>query len=124
MQAQVSVATHEILGLGEFPGGSRDASIIEIVDIPDTELYKLRQLGSKFVDGKGVITVVAPPPPPPPPPIPDYGDDATPDQAQLVAAVVALRQYLQQASPTAPQSAAALKMLIRVVLFVAKRLVG
>jgi hypothetical protein len=57
-------------------------------------------------------------------PVPDYGNDATPDQTQLVQAVATLRQYLAIASPTAPQTTAAFKLLIRVVLFILKRTIG
>lgn len=59
---------------------------------------------------------------PPPPPIPlDYGSDSPP-RPQLNDVVTQLRQYLQVANPTAAQSATALKLVIRVVLFTLQRL--
>jgi hypothetical protein len=55
-----------------------------------------------------------------PPPAPDYGDDDAP-QDQLAEAVAKLRAYLGLPAPTAAQTMGALKLLIRVVLFVVKR---
>lgn len=54
--------------------------------------------------------------PPPIPPPADYGTDLTP-RAQIADAITQLRTYLGVAAPTAAQSATALKLLIRVVLF-------
>lgn len=60
--------------------------------------------------------------PPPPRPIPlDYGADDT-SRDQLQDAVTTLRAYLGVATPTAAQSAAALKIAIRVVLYALRRL--
>jgi hypothetical protein len=60
--------------------------------------------------------------PPTPPAKIDTGTDVPPDQYEKLAeAVVTLRNYLQVATPTAAQSAGALKLLIRIVLFVLKR---
>jgi hypothetical protein len=55
-----------------------------------------------------------------PPPPPNYGNEETP-RAQLAEAVTTLRTYLALDTPTAAQSAGALKLLIRIVLFVLKR---
>jgi hypothetical protein len=59
--------------------------------------------------------------PDPIPPTPDFGTDVPPDfQFQLANAVQNLRQYLALATPTAAQNAAALKTLIRVVLYLVR----
>jgi hypothetical protein len=60
---------------------------------------------------------------PTPPLVIDYGTDAPADYAatQLQIAVTNLRQYLQAASPTQAATVAALKLTIRVVLFLARR---
>jgi hypothetical protein len=63
-----------------------------------------------------------PPDPPPPRPVPlDYGADDT-ARDQLQDAVTALRAYLGTSTPPAAQSAAALKIVIRVVLYALRRL--
>lgn len=66
------------------------------------------------------------PPPEPAPPKPDYGTDVPDDYLfqQHVQAITNLRQYLQVATPTAAQSTAALKTLIRVVLYREKQMDG
>lgn len=69
---------------------------------------------------KGNTPTPADPPPTPPPPV-DYGTDDT-ARDQLPDAVTTLRTYLGLASPTAAQSGAALKIVIRVVLFMLRRL--
>lgn len=60
---------------------------------------------------------------PPPPPIPpDYGGDAPDDYPSRAAdAVTRLRAYLGASSPTGAQTVAALKVLIRLVLYLARR---
>lgn len=63
-------------------------------------------------------------PPPPRPFVPDFGGEADDDatfRGKSQAAVNDLRAYLALSSPTATQSAAALKLLIRVVLFLVRR---
>lgn len=66
----------------------------------------------------GAATVVAAHVPPAPI---DFGSDASSDRQAVVDAVASLRQYLGAASPNQAQTIAALKLLIRVVLFVLKR---
>lgn len=52
----------------------------------------------------------------------DYGDDVPNDQERKMAeGVRSLRTYLQVASPNGAQTAAALKILIRIILFMLKR---
>lgn len=83
-------------------------------------------------DADGAITelppaaaaVVAAHVPPPPPAPPDFGADVPQDGAyrsQAAAAVAALRDYLAQPAPTAPQTVAALKLTIRAVLWLLRR---
>jgi hypothetical protein len=62
----------------------------------------------------------ADPPPPRPAPL-DYGAD-DPPRDQLQDAITTLRAYLAVSAPTAAQSAAALKIVIRVVLYALRRL--
>lgn len=59
-----------------------------------------------------------------PPEPPDYGTDAEDlsDAAALRTAVQNLRTYIGLASPTAAQSATALKLVIRVVLAMLRRM--
>lgn len=60
--------------------------------------------------------------PPPAPTKPDYGADAPPDYAaKLASAVTNLRAYLGASSPTVAQTVAALKAVIRLVLYLARR---
>lgn len=54
------------------------------------------------------------------PPRPDYASDDTPAE-QIADGVTQLRAYLALANPTAAQSAAALKLTIRGLLFVLRR---
>lgn len=55
----------------------------------------------------------------------DLGSDVPEDQeTKMVQAAQVLRTYLGVATPTATQSAAALKVLIRVVLYVLKHKLG
>jgi hypothetical protein len=64
-------------------------------------------------------------PPPARPFVPDFGGDADDDptfRSKAQQAVNDLRAYLALASPTAAQSATALKLLIRVVLFLLRRM--
>jgi hypothetical protein len=61
--------------------------------------------------------------PPPPPRAVDYGSDLPPRDT-VVDVVSQLRQYLGVASPTLVQTATALKLVIRVLLFLTQRLVG
>lgn len=58
--------------------------------------------------------------PPPIPPTPDYGTDAQPSD-QIATAVTNLRNYLALATPTAAQTAAVIRLLCRVALFVLRR---
>jgi hypothetical protein len=58
--------------------------------------------------------------PPPIPAAPDFGNDAAPTD-QVADAVTQLRAYLGVANPTAAQSAAALKLVIRGLLFILRR---
>lgn len=67
----------------------------------------------------GIATVVANHVPPAPPAQPNYSGDGT-ARDQLPDAVTNLRAYLGVATPTLGQTAAALKLLIRVVLFIAR----
>ena len=60
--------------------------------------------------------------PPPGPTKPDYGDDAPGDYPSRAAdAVTSLRAYLGASSPTVAQTVAALKAVIRLVLYLARR---
>jgi hypothetical protein len=59
---------------------------------------------------------------PAPLPVLDVGSDAAPPD-QLADAVTQLRAYLALAAPTNAQTIAAFKLLIRVVLFVLRRMV-
>jgi hypothetical protein len=60
--------------------------------------------------------------PQPPPPSPSYGGDGTP-RDQLADAVAQLRQYLGVATPTQTQLQSALRLLIRLVLYLAQRVI-
>lgn len=64
--------------------------------------------------------------PDPPSPEPDFGSDApSPDFKKTAAATVqAMRAYLANQSPTAPQTVAVVKLLIRTMLFIVKFLVN
>lgn len=67
-------------------------------------------------------TPIAADPEPIRPPRIDLGGDVPPDQdAQLSAQAATLRDYVALASPTATQTVAALKLLIRIVLWSLKR---
>lgn len=67
------------------------------------------------------VTVLEAHTPPPPPEKIDLGTDVTDDQGDRMAdAATTLRTYLNDPSPTAARDRAALKVLIRVVLFVLK----
>jgi hypothetical protein len=125
MFAEVRADTNQIVALGRVMGPSVDPARI-VVELTPAQADALTPipLGAIYLNPDGTITVIPPPPPPPPSPLPDYGDDATPDQTQLVQAVSALRTYLATATPTAAQSATALKLLIRVVFFLTKRVIG
>lgn len=61
--------------------------------------------------------------PPPPPPV-DYGNDVedTTNRVQFQAAIDNLRAYRALSSPTAAQTVAALKLLIGLVLAMARRM--
>jgi hypothetical protein len=123
-QLQVDRVSRVIQACGFFSAGSPDPAI-DIVECPKTCEEIKAMLGTKVLEKDGTITVTPPPAPPPPPPTPDYGADVPDDyQTQLANAVNQLRQYLGVASPSQAQSTAALKLLIRVVLFIAKRFVG
>lgn len=62
---------------------------------------------------------------PVPPTPPDFGTDAPADYSfQLANAVDNLRQYLQASSPTQAATVAALKLTIRVLLYVLRRQIG
>lgn len=76
--------------------------------------------GDSNVDA--IATVVTAHVPAPPPPLPDYADEET-TRAQLVSAVDNLRSYLALSSPTNAQTISAFKLLIRVVLFLCRRVV-
>lgn len=77
----------------------------EVVDLPTT--------------ARAVVDAHQPPDAPTPP---DYGNDAPADfDRQAAAAVANLRAYLALTSPTGAQTIAALKLVIRVVLFLARR---
>lgn len=52
---------------------------------------------------------------------PDYGEDAEDLEAKAADAVQALRSYLALGSPTGAQTVAALKLTIRVVLYLVRR---
>lgn len=56
------------------------------------------------------------------PDVPDFGTDV-PDNFvfQIAAGVVQARQYLQIASPSLPQTAAMVKLIIRLILYMLKR---
>ena len=83
------------------------------------------------IDQRQVAAVIAahdptpdatPTPPDATPTPPDFGDDAPDDyRARAADAVVSLRAYLRASSPTGAQTVAALKVLIRLVLFLARR---
>lgn len=124
MQAEIWDATGQILRVAPvFP--DTPPTGVRVADLtPDqVDFIQAHPIGQLVLQPDG--TVVVPPVLPFPTPIvPDYGTDATPDRTQLVQAVTALRQYLNVASPTAAQSAQALKLLIRVVLFLCKQLIG
>lgn len=63
--------------------------------------------------------------PPPPPEKVDIGEDVATDQGDRMAdAATALTTYLRSATPTGAQSAAALKILIQVVLYILKHRLG
>jgi hypothetical protein len=56
------------------------------------------------------------------PPTPDFGDDVPDNYAfQLAQAVTNLRTYLNTASPTNAATVGALKLTIRVILYIARR---
>jgi hypothetical protein len=88
--------------------------------IPDDDTNADRQEYLKWLaDGN---TPDAADPLPTPPPTPDFGDEIPPNyEEQLASAVTNLRAYLGLSSPTAGQTVAALKLLIRVVLFLVHR---
>jgi hypothetical protein len=69
------------------------------------------------------ITAVVAAHDPTPDPVPDFGNDAT-TRDQLVSGVTQLRAYLALSNPTAAQSAAALKLVIRGFLFLLKEQYG
>lgn len=52
---------------------------------------------------------------------PDYGSDVEDLEAKAADAVQALRAYLALSSPTGAQAVAALKLTIRVVLYLVRR---
>lgn len=71
------------------------------------------------------VTVLEAHTPPPPPEKIYLGTDVTDDQGYRMAdAATTLRTYLNDPSPTAARDRAALKVLIRVVLFVLKHRLG
>lgn len=70
-------------------------------------------------ESQAIVEAHTPPPPPIPP---NYGDDAPDDYPSRAAdAVTSLRAYLGASSPTGAQTVGALKVLIRLVLFLARR---
>ena len=76
------------------------------------------------IDQRQVAAVIAAhdPTPDATPTPPDFGDDAPNDYpARAADAVTSLRAYLVAASPTGAQTVGALKILIRLVLFLARR---
>lgn len=100
-----------------FPGALTAAMQVEstattiILTVPDN------------ADEAAIAAVVAAHDPTPdvPPPLPQYGGDDVPLD-QIAAGVTQLRAYLALPSPSAAQSAAALKLVIRALLFVLRRL--
>lgn len=87
----------------------------------DTHVYLTIPDNADNVAVTAVVNAHDPTPPPVPRAIDYGGDQSTRDQA--VDAVVQLRQYLGVASPTLAQSTSALKVLIRMVLFLATKVV-
>jgi hypothetical protein len=90
------------------------------LNIPNDTRNAARQQYNAWV-AAGNTPDTADPPTPPPPAI-DYGTDVPPRDA-LVDTVAQLHQFLGQATPTNAQVIGALKLLIRMVLFLSQRLV-
>lgn len=89
----------------------------------NTTVFEIGATGSKRPLAGGELTVVAAHDPAPAsrPPQPDVSDAS--QDAQIATAVTNLRTYLNTASPTAADSTTALKLLIRVVIWILKRFV-
>lgn len=64
MQAQVVIATGQIIALGTFPAGSPDPSTVAVVSLTDAQATTAAQPGAKVLNANGSITVTPPPPPP------------------------------------------------------------
>ena len=103
----------------------RNGYVMRLADLtsipPDERNADYRRYLEDVANGAEVLPAD---PPPPVPPAPDYGPDAPDDYAWgLPSAVTLLRAYLALDTPTAAQSTAALKIVIRCVLYLARRYV-
>lgn len=115
----------EIHAAGITAAICRLGGIIYLTNPDNGALVPLDDAASIGVDVAALQAVIAAHVPIPPPEKIDLGADVADDQGDRMAeAVTTLRAYLNAASPTAAQSAAALKLLIRVVLFLLKRHFG
>lgn len=90
--------------------------------IDDDDLHTYDDAGAPTDVPAGAGAVVAAHAVPAAPDAPDFGGDLPADfDRQLAAAVATLRQYLGVATPSAGQSAAALKLVIRVLFLLVRR---
>ncbi len=90
--------------------------------IDDDDLHTYDEEGAAAALPAEAAAVVTAHTPPAAPDAPDFGGDLPADfDRQLAANVATLRQYLGVASPSAGQSAAALKLVIRVVFLLVRR---
>lgn len=109
---------------------------IDAAGVPDCRLVLVREEGkgdellAVLPDGSygplpdGAAPVVAAHTPAPAVAAPDYGEDAPADyERQLAGAVTSLRAYLSLPAPAPVQTVGTVKLLIRVVLFLSRRVI-
>lgn len=115
----------EIHAAGIAAAICRLGGIIYLTNPDNGALVPLDDAASIGVDVAALQAVIAAHVPIPPPPKIDLGTDVAGDQGDRMAeAATFLRGYLNDPSPTAAKDRAALKVLIRVVLFVLKQRLG
>jgi hypothetical protein len=90
----------------------------QTVNVATGEVEEVEMTGDELAAYEAQRAVL----PPAPVPVPVFDGDLPDDYAYQVSdAVTTLRQYLALAAPTAAQSTAALKLLIRVVFLLVRR---